>query len=93
MAYFGTTVRLVQRGTITINNGSASGTATLGTTLLDLTKCELRLLGYEIPDSGTTDPRRWFPRIALTNTTTVTATLNVVSNGVTTVGFEVTELI
>lgn len=93
MAYFGTIVKSVQRGTFTIADTQTSGTATLGTTLTDLAKSELRVLGHRPGDTTFADPRKIFPTVVLTNTTTVTATLNGAANGTMTISYEVTEFV
>lgn len=84
-------IRSIQRRTMTIANGATSGTSTLSPTLTDSAKAELRFLGWTLNDTTYTDPSRDFPRIELTNTTTVTANMGSTSNGITTLSYEVTE--
>lgn len=64
----------VQRGSATIAAAATSGTATI--TAVDLANSSIRFLGYESTNpaaDGGNDPSVLFPRIELTNTTTVTA--------------------
>lgn len=75
-------ITAIQRGTIAIANPSFSGTATI--TAAVVARAELRNLGTS-NGSGST-----LTRIALTNTTTVTATREL-NTGDTTQAFEVTE--
>lgn len=67
----GRAIKSVQRGTLTMSSGSATGTATV--TSVDTSKSELTFLGVT---NGTASP--WsnlaVPRLALTNATTITAT-------------------
>ena len=72
----GSGIKSIQRGTISVTAGS-SATATI--TAVNTAKTELRYLGAEVNAA----------RIALTNSTTVTATNAGVATVV--VGFEVTE--
>lgn len=75
-------IKSIQRGTISIN---ASGTATISS--VNTAKTELRMLGFSV--NGTT-LNSLIPRIALTNSTTITA--NTTSGGETaTVSWELTE--
>ena len=84
-------IKSIQRGTITVN-GAATGTAAI--TAVDTTKTELRMLGFS--HAGATTMNNWapqsiWPRIDLTNTTTVTATLGADPTVNVIVSFEVTE--
>ena len=77
-------VESVQHGTITIGSGSTSGTATI--TSVDLTRSAVIYLGTTTT-STTTLLRTLYPRIDLTNATTVTATRASSSTAVLTVGY------
>ncbi|WP_290906236.1 hypothetical protein [Aquabacterium sp.] len=74
-----------QRGTITIASGAASATATV--TAVVTGKSRLRRLGYTFNGAG---DQQVVPRLALTNTTTITATRNG-TTGDTVVSWELTE--
>lgn len=75
-------IKSIQRGTILVNG---SGTATIST--VNTAKTELRMLGFSV--NGTT-LNLILPRIALTNSTTITANTN--GGGETcTVSWELTE--
>jgi len=93
-----TPIRSIQRGTVTVDTGlTSTGTATI--TAVDTAKSELRILGWTAATttafSSTTvaSPATVFPRIALTNSTTVTITTGgtIGSGGNTIMSFEVTE--
>lgn len=80
-------VKSIQRGVISVSSGSYSATATI--TAVDTSKTELRFLGgYGLDVGAYTN----IPRIALTNTTTITAT-TVLASGATPamVSWELTE--
>lgn len=78
----------VQRGTITIT-GAATGTATI--TAVDTANSRIRFLG-QTASLNAVDGTKYFARLALTNATTVTATVNASPGADScTVGFEVTE--
>ena len=64
-------VNSIQRGTLLIGSPGTSATATVSS--VDTTKSELSLLG----GSGvmTSTPEMLYPRITLTNSTTITATI------------------
>ena len=67
--FAGSGIKSVQRGTITINAGAASNTATV--TAVDTAKSVLSLLGWTASANvSTSGPGR----LALTNATTITAT-------------------
>jgi hypothetical protein len=83
----GMALRSVQRDTIGITAGNTSNTDTLGTTLTDLTKCELRYLGHTCLSAQTQSNN---VRLELTNTTTVTAFRSGTDEDLT-VSYEVTE--
>ena len=69
----GSTIKAIQRGTITIATSTSSATATI--TSVDTAKTEVRFLG----GSGiSTGPITQIPRVSLTNATTLTA--NVINN-------------
>lgn len=70
-------INSIQRGTISIASGTTSATATV--TAVDPTKAELSLLGGSRQDnvSGV----MIYPRIALTNSTTITANVSVAPGG------------
>lgn len=75
-ALVGGQIKSIQRGTVAISNGSASGTATI--TSVDTTKAVVLLGGFSINDNASTYSTitdkigRTFPRLSLTNSTTVT---------------------
>jgi hypothetical protein len=77
-------VKSIQRGTIVIGNGVSTNTATI--TAVVTAKSEVRFLGVSC-DQATADHHA---RVALTNSTTVTATRTTTTDA-TTVGYEVTE--
>lgn len=80
----GATIKSIQRGTVAISGAVASGTATI--TSVDVARAELRDLGYSNPSVGGTFYAGYIlSRLALTNSTTVTAT-----RGAATTGFDVT---
>lgn len=83
----------VQRGRLTIANGQSSATVTLTTPLTDLTRTEVRMLGFSSNDASYTSHRRNFPRLELTNTTTLTANLGDTANGDLIISWETTEWI
>ena len=77
----------VQRGTITINTGATSGTATLSPSV-DRTRARLRFLGWSASNGGNTAETS--PRLEFTNDTTLTAYRGTTSASVVvTVGWEV----
>lgn len=84
--FIGRAIKSIQRGTITITNGTSTATATI--TSVDTAKTELRLLGSSTPGTGTSD--NVLVRITLTNATTITATRGATANDVT-VSWELTE--
>ena len=78
-AMIGHAVKSLQRGTLTISAGT--GTATLGTAVSsDLSKSKLTLLGSSSNAGASAALADDTFRIALTNTTTITATKNGVIN-------------
>ncbi len=78
-------IKLIQRGTIALSNGGfTTGTSTI--TAVVTAKTELRCLGFSATSGDITS----YPRLELTNTTTVTATRGGTSGAVT-VSWEVTE--
>ena len=81
-------VKSVQRGTISIAGAATSNTATI--TGVSLTNSVLRYLGTE-DQSGDTTPNKVACRIAFTNATTITATVNTAGAGPRVVSFEVIE--
>lgn len=80
-------VKSIQRGVISVSSGSYSATATI--TAVDTSKTELRYLGGSGLDSNAYAA---VPRVVLTNTTTITATMQYI-NGITAtiVSWELTE--
>lgn len=83
----GATIKGIQRGTIAIGGSATSGTATI--TAVDTTKTEIRFLGGNGFDSGSS---LRIPRLSLTNSTTITATMGATNGpGATTVAWELTE--
>ena len=64
-------INSVQYGTVTIASGATSGTATI--TSVDTSKSVLGFLGFTTAVDSSVQ-NRVFPRITLTNATTVTAT-------------------
>ncbi len=66
----GATIKAIQRGTISISIGNTSATATI--TAVDTAKTELRFLGGSGLDVVAYAN---VPRLVLTNTTTITATV------------------
>lgn len=81
-------IKSIQRGTIAIAGGATSNTATI--TSVDTANTRLVFLGI-LDASGDTTPDIVACRIALTNATTVTATVNTVGAGNRTVSYEVVE--
>jgi hypothetical protein len=63
-------IKSIQRGTISVAVGTTSNTATIST--VNTAKTELRFLGGGGQDAT---PASVFVRIALTNSTTITATI------------------
>jgi hypothetical protein len=83
----GAFIKSVQRGTISLS-ASATGTAVI--TSVDVTNSVIRLLGYT--NSNTSTDAKFLARVALTDSVTVTATLNSAPTPQTViVSFEVTE--
>jgi hypothetical protein len=80
-------VMAVQRGTVTITSGNVSGTATITSVVTANTR--FRFLGCN--DSGVDAQPSLLAKVALTNATTVTATVNTAPTNNLVVGFEVTE--
>lgn len=79
-------IKSIQRGTTSITGTNLTGTSTI--TAVDTAKSELRMLGW----SADSDDVRVNPYIALTNTTTITATRGGNGTGaITTVSWELTE--
>lgn len=83
----GATIKAIQRGVISISTGDTSATATI--TAVDMAKTELRFLGGSGFDASVTIAA--VPRVVLTNTTTVTATLNTNAGAILNVSWELTE--
>lgn len=83
----GATIKAIQRGVISISPGNTSATATI--TAVDTAKTELRYLGGSGLDQNAYAA---VPRVVLTNTTTITATMQYI-NGITAtiVSWELTE--
>ncbi len=80
-------LKAIQRGTVSIASGTQSGTVTI--TPVDVTKSELRYLGGNgLNSSGSV---MYIPRLVLTDSTTITATLGTNSSGTTVVLWELTE--
>ena len=83
-------INSVQYGTVTIASGATSGTATI--TSVDTSKSVLGFLGFTTAVDSSGVQNRVFPRITLTNATTVTATRDTSDPGKSvTVSFVVTE--
>ena len=80
----------ITRGTISLN-GVTSAAATLSPGV-DITRSVVTPLGFEINNVGAGSINDKFPRIVLTNTTTVTATCSVSIATTYTVGYQVLEL-
>lgn len=82
------TIKGIQRGTVTIGSGASSATVTI--TAVDVSKTELRNVGGSQSDS--TGTISIFPRITLTNSTTITANSTfTVSAGTLIISWELTE--
>lgn len=64
--------QVVQRGTITITSGNLTNTATI--TSVDTTKAVIEYGGFSTDTSGANATSNTYPRLDLTNATTVTAT-------------------
>lgn len=79
LSSFGNSIKSIQRGTITIAHPATSNTATV--TAVDTAKSLLRLLGA----LSNVDDVRALAHIALTNSTTITATRSTSSSGWSTV--------
>lgn len=77
-------VTAVQHGTVTINSGQTSGTATVSSASTTLSAPNL--LGFTLSTTET-DPSKFMPRLEQTNATTITARRQVASAAVLTVGF------
>ena len=85
--YYPGVIKSVQRGTIALN-AVASNTATI--TSVNTSKSQMDFLGQD--NTVGDDNRQTMARLALTNATTVTATLNTATAlGITTVSYQVTE--
>lgn len=81
-------VRSVQRGTISVTNGNLSGTATFATTLTNVDRATLDVLGWN--HNTALFLTQMLARIAITNTTTLTMTRAGSANELT-AGYQVTE--
>lgn len=82
-------IKNIQYGTVSVPFNNYSATATI--TTVDTAKTVLIMLGFSTA-AGTTDASIIYPRITLTNTTTVTATRGGnTSTGTLTVGFVAVE--
>ena len=79
-------IKSIKRGVISIGTGLSSGTATI--TAVDMAKSELRFLGGNGLVAGGTETA--IPKIVLTNSTTITATIHAISNNAN-VSWELTE--
>jgi hypothetical protein len=88
MEFWPGVIRRIQTGTIAITDTNASNTATI--TAVNTAKSAVIYLGNISDVNVTTDRRSEIPRLALTNSTTVTAT-RVGTGGAITVGYEVVE--
>ena len=80
-------IKDIQRGTISITAGNVTATATI--TAVDVTKTELRYLGFWT--NSATVLTGIFANIVLTNSTTITATRNGAAAGDAIVSWELTE--
>lgn len=79
----------MQRGTFTIADTATSGTATV--TAVTTAKAICQLNGFRPADPTFADPRKVFPTLVLTNTTTLTGTLSGTANGALTIAYELRE--
>lgn len=70
-------IKSIQRGVITITSGNTTATATI--TAVDTSKTELRFLGGSGTDGAGAVSN--IPRVALTNSTTITATTGFATSG------------
>lgn len=87
--FFGGSIKSIQRGTITLTS-AASATATI--TSVDTSKSELRFLGETMNAAASTSALATnMARLALTNSTTITATRVSVAADTTIVSWELTE--
>lgn len=70
------TVKSIQYVTLTLASGNTSDTATISA--VDTAKTTLHMLGFSTSytGGGSPTPASTFPRITLTNSTTITATRN-----------------
>lgn len=84
----GTTIKSIQRGTITLTSGNTSATATV--TAVDTTKAELQMLGANGSSNSSLNDEQ-ICRIALTNSTTITATSHAAASNDVRVAWELTE--
>lgn len=80
----------VQRGTVQVNSGGTSGTATI--TAVDLNNARLRYLGTSSAGGGTTEATMMM-KAALTNSTTITGTVNSAAGTNTVISYEVTSYV
>lgn len=87
--YVPTILKSVQRGTITITNGSTSNTATI--TSVSTANAVVHLMGYSGND--TSNAVADFVRVDLTNATTVTARRDSGTTGSATAAYEVIEFV
>ena len=88
----GRPIKSIQRGTLTISDGTGviSGTATISS--VNTAKTELRLLGWSNTDNSNVVHAGYeSPRIVLTNATTITATIPTSRGFTTTISWELTE--
>lgn len=79
-------IKSIQRGTIMLSGANTTATSTV--TAVVTGKAELRMLGARAPSSGATDAPE--VSVALTNSTTITATRSQTTNAAT-VSWELTE--
>ena len=73
----GRAIKSVQRGVVTVANGTASGSATISS--VNTAKAELRFLGGTGQDQGTSN-YLVSPKISLTNSTTVSVSFSSATN-------------
>lgn len=86
-------IKMIQQGTITIASGAASGTYTISPTITDTSKAILVWNGINTANSTTGLDTRDAVRIAITNSSTITATRGASPAFALTVNFTIVEFV
>ena len=88
MGWMASPIKSIQRSTVNLSGGGTSATATIST--VNVAKTMINYLGFSTNAAASDAPSVFYPRISLTNGTTVTVDIAMASKNVT-VNFEVIE--